>query len=379
MYPCLSELRVHIVEMVERLFREVPNLRIGVIAHGDYCDGDRMYSQLDLSEDRAAIVKFVRTVHSTSGGDFPEAYEVVLNRAQLLSWRSPTCRALVLIGDAIPHEPDDIKRQGHKPVDWREEAKELLKMGVNIYSVQCLHGGPMAHTFYKQIAAWTNGYHLRLHQFARLRDILLAICFRQIGAARLSRFEQELSGSLGGLTDNMRRMFDVLLKRTAADFSWEAEEEAAGHAGWGYTARGGGGGGGGVLASRKLGLADKGEGIRPCAPTRFQVLEVTPDDPLDIKGFTENRGLRFQKGRCFYEFTKAETVQSYKEVVLMDRATGNLFEGKGARDLLGLGDSDARISPEENKKFRIFVQSTSVNRKLVPGTGFLYEVPADAL
>ena len=35
---------------------------------------------------------------------------------------------------------------------------------------------------------------------------------------------------------------------------------------------------------------------------------------------------------------------------------------------------DAEISPTALAEFRVFVESTSVNRALVHGTGFLYEV-----
>jgi hypothetical protein len=72
---------------------------------------------------------------------------------------------------------------------------------------------------------------------------------------------------------------------------------------------------------------------------------------------------------------KTETIQGHKEIVLMDKATGDLFTGEDARDMLGLPrDSTARIKPAALDKYVVFVQSTSYNRKLVGGTRFLYEV-----
>jgi hypothetical protein len=59
----------------------------------------------------------------------------------------------------------------------------------------------------------------------------------------------------------------------------------------------------------------------------------------------------------------------------MDRKSGDMFEGKAARDMLGLPeDSTARIKPTSLDKYMVFVQSTSVNRKLIGKTKFLYEV-----
>lgn len=68
-------------------------------------------------------------------------------------------------------------------------------------------------------------------------------------------------------------------------------------------------------------------------------------------------------------------MQGYKEIVLMHRATGDLFAGEAARDMLGLPHGvTARIRPAHLDEYRVFVQSTSANRKLLGNTCFLYEV-----
>ena len=83
----------------------------------------------------------------------------------------------------------------------------------------------------------------------------------------------------------------------------------------------------------------------------------------------------FQKGKGFYEFTKSELIQEYKEVVLRDKATGDMFSGEKARQMIGLGMGErARVKPAYLDQFDVFVQSTSYNRKLIGGTRFLYEV-----
>ncbi len=58
MYPCLSQTRKTIKENVNRLFKEVPNIRIGIIAHGDYCDRHSSYvtKHFDLSDNPTAMV-----------------------------------------------------------------------------------------------------------------------------------------------------------------------------------------------------------------------------------------------------------------------------------------------------------------------------------
>jgi len=110
----------------------------------------------------------------------------------------------------------------------------------------------------------------------------------------------------------------------------------------------------------------------PCNPTKFQVFNV--DDDIEIKAFCELMRIRFVKGRGFYEFIKPEIIQPQKEIVLMNKETGDLYEGEVARTMAGIGDTRAKIKPAHLEKYRIFIQTTSTNRKLVRNQGFLYEV-----
>ncbi|GJD17992.1 hypothetical protein RIVM261_029480 [Rivularia sp. IAM M-261] len=43
MYPCLTQVRRRIKETVTRLMNELPLIKIGIIAHGDYCDAGSTY------------------------------------------------------------------------------------------------------------------------------------------------------------------------------------------------------------------------------------------------------------------------------------------------------------------------------------------------
>ena len=101
------------------------------------------------------------------------------------------------------------------------------------------------------------------------------------------------------------------------------------------------------------------------------------DEP--IKQFVIRNGAKFVKGKGFYEFMKPEEVQWYKEVVLMDRATGDMFTGDRARELAGIGEhiKGKKERPPPSNKWIMFIQSTSYNRKLIAGTKFLYEAARD--
>jgi hypothetical protein len=123
-------------------------------------------------------------------------------------------------------------------------------------------------------------------------------------------------------------------------------------------------------------FAGEDHGLTPVPPARFQVLEVGADK-ISIKQFAGDNGLQFKVGRGFYEFTKPEVISEKKEVVLMSKRTGDMFTGDEAARRIGVGSTGGRLKPSDLDQWRVFVQSTSVNRVLVPRTGFLYEVAED--
>jgi hypothetical protein len=103
------------------------------------------------------------------------------------------------------------------------------------------------------------------------------------------------------------------------------------------------------------------------------VLPVTED--IAIRPFIEKQlGKTLKKGAGFYQLTKIERiVQDYKKIMIRDKATQSIFEGAAARQMLGLPTSgNIRLAPGDHGQFDIFIQSTSVNRKLPAGTQLLY-------
>jgi hypothetical protein len=337
MFPCLAEVRRRVDKTTSRLFREVPNLRIGIIAHGDYCDAGRPYvtKHLQLTDDPNAVSYFVKNVERTSGGDTPECYELVLKEArEMMGWRADAKRVLAMIGDDVPHPI------AHNPgrLDWKIEANMLRDAGVVIHGVQAL-GNRYAEDFYRTIAHTTGGLHLRLAQFDEATQMLLAITYQQIGPEAIGAYEQEIVAEKR-MTRSLSAIFDKLLKRDPAT---------------------------GVYGSVDARAVDA---------ARFQKIVVEKDQP--IKELVESHGLVFKVGRGFYEFTKREKIQASKEVIILDKDTGDMFEGSAARDVLGLPHGTSiNLNPHEAgfdvNKYKVFVQSTSYNRKLISGTTFLYE------
>lgn len=101
----------------------------------------------------------------------------------------------------------------------------------------------------------------------------------------------------------------------------------------------------------------------------------TGKDTELVREFCERRSKRsFLKGAAFYELVKTEPkVQDYKMIAIRDRQTGAIYAGAAARQMLGLPPrGTARVVPGDHSKYDVFIQSTSVNRKLTPFTSVLY-------
>lgn len=105
-------------------------------------------------------------------------------------------------------------------------------------------------------------------------------------------------------------------------------------------------------------------------------LYVVPnaDSGIQIRDFILRHRMEYLKGSAFYQLTKTEARVSHtKLIIIRDRSTGKMYSGKDARSMIGLPDDrNARLHPGDHGNYDIFIQSESVNRKLVGSTGVLY-------
>ncbi len=106
-----------------------------------------------------------------------------------------------------------------------------------------------------------------------------------------------------------------------------------------------------------------------------KVERVTDSDPVAISKFCEKKFGSFPKGHIYYQLNESEKVQDYKRVVIQDTATGNFYAGlKSAMKLLGVPNfhGTVKIKPGTLGEFKVYIQSTSHNRKLTAGTAVVY-------
>lgn len=335
--------RQNIVGLVNNLFTSIPGIRIAVIIHNDYCDHPNEIYVQDFSTDVKHIEKFVNRDSPCGGGDAPECYELALHEARNLSWKSDK-RAMILIGDEVPHNKGYSYRSIVSKYDWKEEAKGLYELGVQVYGVQAL-GRKSSNFFYEGVSKMTGGIKLDLSQFQHIPTYLNAVAYHQSG--QLETYEE--SDPTFKTNISLKNMFRQLRGGSAADYSSDPDS--------------------------KVELLSK-----------FQVMDV--HESVKIKDFVETMGCTFRRGKGYYQLigrtadgkANFEEVQANKEVIFVDKLTGEAFDDTNwCRDQLGVpygtkGKVRPLQIPEVMNKYDVFIQSNSYTRNLDPSTKFLYEL-----
>lgn len=93
------------------------------------------------------------------------------------------------------------------------------------------------------------------------------------------------------------------------------------------------------------------------------------DREIQIKPLVESwTQAPYRLGSTYYQPVKTVKIQDHKSILVQDAKNGRVYEGRNLRQLLGLPSQTAEVNPGSHSDWRIFVQSTSINRKLFPGT-----------
>lgn len=113
------------------------------------------------------------------------------------------------------------------------------------------------------------------------------------------------------------------------------------------------------------------QSLIPLSSSAYRLLPVGVVDRID-NFVRRSTGSHYVPGMAYYQLTKTETIQARKDIVVVDKKTNKAYSGPEARHLIGLPDGQPiRVRPDHNPLYDIYVQSTSINRKLLAGTKVL--------
>lgn len=199
----IGAVRNHVKDLIPKLFKENPNLRLKIIAFGDYCDMlsrnlfDKAYQETELTDNQKVLIDFVTNAKNTSGGDGDEFYELVLHKViEETPWRTGAKKAMLLIGDCEPHEVGYSYREivKNNQIDWREEAKKASKIGLQIDTLSCGFGAVAK--FYKPLSEMTNGVNIPFQSSGKTQEAVYAVT--SVRGSKLSKraFETSYTAAL---------------------------------------------------------------------------------------------------------------------------------------------------------------------------------------
>ena len=188
MRPAIEQVQQKLRDLVEMMSADIPDLKIGLIAHGDYCDGDKCITFIDFTDDLEKIMSFINNAPPTSGGDAPECYEYALQTARQMSWTEEG-GSVILIGDERPHEenPNNIK--------WRDEVQKMLEMNVKVFPLQCLYSvhNTAANKFWEEVSQISQTPLLMLESFGDSANALEAVAYASSGGAVYEHYKAKFA------------------------------------------------------------------------------------------------------------------------------------------------------------------------------------------
>ena len=157
----INAVKKHVKELIPKLFKQNPDLRIGIVAFGDYCDMPskynfgKAYQVCELTDDENKLIKFITSAQNTGGGDSDEFYELVIKKiVEETNWREDSTKAVLFIADANPHEVGYSYGNivVNNQIDWREEAKKAAEKGIKFDTLTIYET-----EWYKELSSITNG------------------------------------------------------------------------------------------------------------------------------------------------------------------------------------------------------------------------------
>ncbi|WCF56891.1 Von Willebrand factor type A-like domain containing protein [Bacteroides phage PhiCrAssBcn1] len=191
----INAVKTHVKELVPKLFSSNPDLRIGIVAFGDYCDMKskdnfgKAYQVLNLTNDENRIIKFINEAQDTHGGDGDEFYELVIKKiTEETAWREGSTKAVLLIADAEPHKVGYSYKGivSNAQIDWREEAKKASELGIKFDTMTI---NPIFVGWYKELSAMTNGVSVPFNNSSKTSQVVEAAALSRGGTRTKALYE----------------------------------------------------------------------------------------------------------------------------------------------------------------------------------------------
>lgn len=213
----LKDVKNHIVNVVRENFDINPDLRIGIVAFGDYCDMKsttefgKAYQYLPLTTNTNDIINFVNNAKDTSGGDSDEFYELVIKKiTEEVNWNEKANKVVLFIADCNPHPVGysygSIVKKAQ--IDWRIEAKNAANKGIKFNTLAILP----EYKWYEELSNLTNGTYLPFKSSEKTTQLLNATLLAEGGEKTRGLFDLKMKGETDKEMKSVYTSYSLKLK-----------------------------------------------------------------------------------------------------------------------------------------------------------------------
>lgn len=190
----IGQVKDHVSGLVPQLLKDNPNMRIGIVAFGDYCDMKsatvfgNAYQVLHPTDNEEDIISFVKNAKGTNGGDGDEFYELVIKKiTEETPWREDATKTVLFIADANPHKVGysygNIVQNAQ--IDWKEEARKASEKGIQFDTIS-IHGS--SYGWYEELAHITDGIYTEFRSSQKTSDYIKTVAYARGGEATKALF-----------------------------------------------------------------------------------------------------------------------------------------------------------------------------------------------
>jgi len=185
----IDNVKKHIEKIIPEMFSQDIDLKMKIIAFGDYCDMynkdsfESAYQESEFTNNQNNLITFVKNAHNTNGGDSDEFYELVIKKiVEETPWREGSKKAVLFIADCNPHEVGYKIRFMTSPyyqvesnmIDWRIEAKKAKEKGIS-FDTLSIHGD--RYQWYKELSEITGGIYMPFQSSSKMSEVFEASAY----------------------------------------------------------------------------------------------------------------------------------------------------------------------------------------------------------
>ena len=196
----IGAVRKEVASLIPELFADNEDLRLGIVAFGDYCDMENAqefgsaYQSIAPTNNENDLIKFVIESKDTSGGDGDEFYELVLKKiVEETPWREDATKTILLIADAVPH-PLGYTYKNYvvgNEIDWRVEAQKAANKKIKVDTVTITEA-----PWFRELSAMTNGVSIPFHSGYKTANLVRATASARGSMKSRAKFDHLMRDSV---------------------------------------------------------------------------------------------------------------------------------------------------------------------------------------